>query len=156
MTPFTHKDMQLISIHHLLNNPVVLENEIFMNYLNRQSLYFSLLKNILQETPDDEHGCDEQQMCQPNSTKETNMENFLEKFQRLQDYLENTEVAWNEAAQIHHILIDIIDRLNKKIAKLSLTCRKLRRRSAEITDQLGLTEELSSIVNSSKSYRPRK
>ncbi|RCN36441.1 hypothetical protein ANCCAN_17689 [Ancylostoma caninum] len=77
------------------------------------------------------------------------MENFLEKFQRLQDYLENSEVAWNEAGPIHHILIDIIDRLNKKIAKMSSTCRKFRRRSAEITHQLGLIEELSSNVNSS-------
>ncbi|EYC31223.1 hypothetical protein Y032_0004g2032 [Ancylostoma ceylanicum] len=155
MTSFTHKDMQLISIHHLLRNPVVLDNEVFMNYLSRESPYFSLLKNISQEASDGECECDEQQICCPNSTNEMNMENFLEKFNRLQDYLENSEVAWKETTQIHYVLIDIIDRLNKKISKLSHTCRKLQRRTAEITHQLGFIEELSSNVKSSKSRRSR-
>ncbi|KHJ97976.1 hypothetical protein OESDEN_02049 [Oesophagostomum dentatum] len=117
---FTYEDMQWIAVHHLLHNEIVLNNNIFMNYLDRESCYFPMLKNVL-ETHEAAVFEDEEGLKKPEAAgNEDGLEKFLGKIRQLQERTENCQgMTQGKADQMCKVLLDVIDKIDKKLEKVT-------------------------------------
>ncbi|CAJ0588365.1 unnamed protein product [Cylicocyclus nassatus] len=144
-----YDEMQDITVHHLLHNKIMLNNELAMSYLARNSRYFPLIRKFLQNSTsvDDLEMDDEFDDIEEVEINEDGMGRFQEKVSRIQNLMDNFEnISKGKLESICTKVNSLVELITKKLENLRCICQTLQMRSTAITNQIKALEEITKSV----------